>query len=876
MTAMVACLAAFVAVGAEPRPVSAADKEIDALFSAVESLAKAGKLDAAAALQAVNDMSAFGDRLTNAGRYPEAAEARGRALRVAEISLGPKHDRTVDLVHAHGESLVKAGRYGEAQRALERALIDSRAIGIADSDRRMLATLNGLAVILSSSGQFRDAEELFVRVLAVLETNRPPEDAGRLSVMNNLGEVRLALRPDKAREIRRTFEEVVRVRSRVLAPDHPDTLLARANVAATYFKEGLFDDALRENQAVYSLRRKVLAADHPATLTSMLAVASALDSKKRFPEARDLYAELLGLREKALGPDHPHSLDALRMLAGVLAQMDDFTAAKPRYEELIARYESQRTRGAPTDAQRRFTFATYVNSYKYYARTLIGRGEYADAFRIMEMSKARSLLDVSAVRDAVKAASLSAAERAELAALERLVAARTAGLSGITDEFERAAAQADINRRSGELAALLAALAKKYPRFAAASDIQLASAAAARTLLDKDSVFVSYLLLGDAPMVLWVDESGVAGGAVFGRQTGLADTVEAFRAAIADPRGIEGLRNPLDGGPTRYVWEMKNGSYRIAPLSSGVPDAALEPVHDIEPLRKRLSALLVDSVPVALRSRKRWIVSPDGILAFVPFEALAFDGELGIERREIVYSHSLSMLALVAQRASQYQRLPRQPALVMGNPVYDGAAGSRWRPLPGSAREIGELQKVFALEEGKSLFSGAAASEATLARLDRTGALRGFRHMVFSAHGYLHPRFPMESGIVLSQLNVEAGTDGFVKAAEWSAYDLRTDLIVVSACESGIGESLSGEGLLGLPFAFYVAGNTSSVLSLWPVYDDSTAEFMRDFLARVRDGEPIDQALARTKREFASGRKSERWKAPAYWAPFVLYGYTVH
>ena len=91
----------------------------------------------------------------------------------------------------------------------------------------------------------------------------------------------------------------------------------------------------------------------------------------------------------------------------------------------------------------------------------------------------------------------------------------------------------------------------------------------------------------------------------------------------------------------------------------------------------------------------------------------------------------------------------------------------------------------------------------------------------------------------------------------------------MSACDSGVGKVVGGEGVLGLPFALFVAGNVNTLLTLWPVDDRATAEFVAAFFARVKSGATASQSLAATKREFSRHR---RWSHPAYWAAFVLVG----
>ena len=143
------------------------------------------------------------------------------------------------------------------------------------------------------------------------------------------------------------------------------------------------------------------------------------------------------------------------------------------------------------------------------------------------------------------------------------------------------------------------------------------------------------------------------------------------------------------------------------------------------------------------------------------------------------------------------------------------------------------------------------------------------RYVLLSAHGYLSTEAPSLSAVVLGQVDVTPEADGYVTAAEWSGYTLRSDLIVISACETGAGKVIEDEGVAGLPYALFVAGNRNVLLTLWPVADRSTATFVSRFFGHLRAGMSQSEALTRTKREFLS---KGAYTAPLHWAPFVLWG----
>jgi CHAT domain-containing protein len=184
-------------------------------------------------------------------------------------------------------------------------------------------------------------------------------------------------------------------------------------------------------------------------------------------------------------------------------------------------------------------------------------------------------------------------------------------------------------------------------------------------------------------------------------------------------------------------------------------------------------------------------------------------------------------------------------------------------------REINQLGNLFNAQNA-CIYKQADATEANLQRLNQQGILAQYRYLVFSTHGYLSPQVPALSSIVLGQVNNPPKLDGYITAGEWPGYDLKSDLMVLSACETGRGDVIGGEGIMGLPYAFYVAGNKNTLLTLWKIADNLTVEFMTSFFAKLKAGQGQIEALTATKREFMN--KGEPHNKPKYWAAFVLYG----
>jgi CHAT domain-containing protein len=320
-------------------------------------------------------------------------------------------------------------------------------------------------------------------------------------------------------------------------------------------------------------------------------------------------------------------------------------------------------------------------------------------------------------------------------------------------------------------------------------------------------------------------------------------------------------------------------------------DGPWRPVESLDDLEPRLSQCLIEPLAEVIGAKRRWIISPDGPLSRLPFEMLRLKGRYVSERHVIHYTQSLSLFALSAERKLAFGARPRDRSiLAVGNPLYeepedpmwpsgeDGGEASApryllqtstrllWRPLPGTEKEVKGLQAIFRRVD---LLTGEAAREARLAEMGRSGALKRYRYLHLAVHGLLAPVDAMQSSVVLSQVRLKPGTDGYITAAEWPSYELQADLVTLSACESGLGKVVAGEGVIGLPYALFVAGAANVLVSLWQVNDESTAEFMLGFYRYVKAGHPLADALAYAKRDFM---RHPRFSHPRYWAAFVLIG----
>jgi CHAT domain-containing protein len=290
--------------------------------------------------------------------------------------------------------------------------------------------------------------------------------------------------------------------------------------------------------------------------------------------------------------------------------------------------------------------------------------------------------------------------------------------------------------------------------------------------------------------------------------------------------------------------------------------------------------------PVADQLQKQQIIiAADGALNYIPFQILppTANAEPLVARHDVINVPSASILGELRKEAGR-RGVRGKVLAAFGNPVFaeqtneqrastrgieipsDSFDPSSVGPLFYSGREIANLRDVAS--EAQTF--AATEYDATRDKL-MSSDLTQYAVLHFATHAFLNPKRPEDSGLLLSTKNREGQKlDGFVGLQD--VYSLRApvDLVVLSACQTGLGKDIRGEGLIGLTRGFMYAGATSVVASLWKVEDEATAELMKSFYTEMlKNGKTPAEALRLAQNSI---RQNPQWSAPHYWAGFTLQG----
>jgi CHAT domain-containing protein len=349
------------------------------------------------------------------------------------------------------------------------------------------------------------------------------------------------------------------------------------------------------------------------------------------------------------------------------------------------------------------------------------------------------------------------------------------------------------------------------------------------------------------------------------------------------------------GTDKSYVWAITRDSFSAHEITGDVSKVA-ETVYNLtkEPAKANQDELttatrtLSDMVlsPVAAQlNKRRIIVIADSALHYIPFQMLLSGTEPLVVQHDIIDAPSASILGELREEVAG-RGVRAKVLAAFGNPALGPAqqsatASNQSRDIDVSGdsfdlSRIGEL--FFAEREINSLreiatpsatftATGVAANRKQLFSMD----FSQYAILHFATHGLLDPKRPEHSGILLSMVDDHGNKDeGFITLQD--VYSLRApvDLVVLSACRTGLGKEIRGEGLVGLTRGFMYAGATTVVASLWKVDDEATAELMKLFyIEMLQNRKTPDEALRIAQNTI---RQNPRWTAPHNWAGFTLQG----
>lgn len=798
----------------------------------------------------LNVLNQLGDLYRRSGDYVQAAKNLESVLVMARASDDLRGEETAlsQLASLH----YRQNNYPQALEYWRKALSVSQTIR---SRKTRIGTfpqrhIGGLGDVYERLGDLEAAEKAYLEALTL---SQGVDETNQSSVLQSLGV--LYVRQGKVNEALPVFQQSLALGEKLR--NWPSQLGALNSLSALY---RLMGDA--EKAKEYVDRSLKLLQDRPYPLWDGETSNNLGLLHLRFNEplaAVVAFKQTLTIDANAMSPRivwQAHS-----GLADAYFQLNQLDQAREHYQKAIEVMENVRA-GLGGESDKAGFFQDKVDVFKKLVAVLLDprlksatTDRTAAAFNYAERARARALFDLLAEARIDVEQNLAPDLLKQKNELQQRIAQLTAQLikersqeAAKQDKVKIAELDQSLSQADSDLGDWLRELRRRNPRYAALKYPEPVTLAGAQRLLGDDTVLLSYSLAEPASFLFAVSGDDFQVRRLPSEQA-LRENVEKFLVALTDKN---------QAAPEEY---RRRALY--------------------------LSQQLLQPVSRMLTGKKSLVIIADGSLHRLPFEALFSPGSpvvkgdfrklpYLIKRFAISYAPSASVLA-------ELQNEPRETApkgfIAFGDPVYEqavegtivatlrsarGSARLNLQPLPYSREEVDGIARLFRADE-REVFLGEAANEENVKAPQR---LSNYRFIHFSTHGYVNEARPRLSGLLLSQPGNPQSEDGLLSSYEIFNLKLKADLVVLSACETGLGKEIKGEGLMSLMRAFMYAGTPSVVVSLWNVNDESAADLMVRFYRHLqKDGVSKSEALRQAQLEMINYSGF-----PFFWAPFVLVG----
>jgi len=774
-------------------------------------------------------------------------------LKQLEPVADTQHEIVAGIYNQLGVLLGARGDVEEAKKLYQTAITDAeKAFG--PTSPKMQPFLYNLGQLHEKHGEYAEAEKLYQRALSNSELN-PQDQDGLASNLSNLGVLYMKL--DKRKEARNLIERAVKIRR----PIRQDTGLAvlLTNLASACAAVG--EDELAESHYKEALDISMKYADTDRTaMTVMAELGSFYLERNRKPAADELLSRAAAMNETGLTALDPDRADWFTTVATTYLTHGDCNLSLSYLQRgdsvwernlallMTAGTQEQRQQYlSQSDVERHV--AVSIHNHCFPSRDDVAQFAYESVLQ----HKARG---VDAFADQLGAMRLRGTpEEKELLrkyadAATELSTNKAGGTQDPTTKVR--SLETEISVRSAEFGSL-----RNRPSFEAL-----------RQAIPTGHVLIEFFAQVDV-------------------KPGSEEMTNRYMAYVAlRARSVPTL---IDLGAVNQI-DSAARDWRKA-----LADPSRK---DVDTLGSRLYGIVFAPLLPQLRGAQKLIIAPDGQLNLLPFGALVgTDGEHLLEKYDITYIGSGRDLLRTTQKNNN------SSVIVFADPVYDLErqqidSDAAFRSIPAAVADLSNKPGPIAAEfkgrhisrlpstadEAKAVrdvIPGAEvkvrenATELAVKTIRRPLVLHIATHGFFigASKGDKQPNPLLRTGLLLTgvtQGQSGTGQDGVLTAMEMSTMDLTgTELVVLSACDTGVGDVHVGDGVYGLRRALLLAGASSQLISLWAVEDASTKDLIENFYRGLKDGLDRSEALRVAQRKLAGSAGHEH---PFFWAAFVLSG----
>lgn len=827
-------------------------------------------------------ISTIGGLYLQGGNYPKSIQIQERARSILENLPAPNKEIQADVYNELGKGYFFSNDLVKAESYMAKALA-VREQYTATDEPNIAAALSNLAMVYRARGDLNRAEPLLLRAVSINERIYGAEHEYVGTTLSTLGLLYISKEDFRAAEP--LFKRALAMFEKVLPPDHPNIPFVLNNLATIYQNLKEPEKALPFFERALAINQKIFGPDHPtvaALLNNLALIHSALGNNS---EVIPLFEQALAIYQKRLSDDHPNVAICLRNLGQAYNRAHELEKAITCYIQSNEIVERDLIRNLVSGSERQKLLylnktATYTDESLFLNLVLMPNNLKArqNAFTALLRRKGRSL---DAMTEGIEALRKRALPEDKLLFDELLkkkselssFILKGAGPEGLQKHQEAIKNRAEI---IDQLEAKISAKSAEFrAQFQPITIEAIQKAIPPHTALIEYAAFKQLDNLHYRYGVYILENEGEPRAVDLGEAEPINQAVAEFRKLI------------LLSTPDRNLTKVN-------------PSPGTRRARNQQLLRaaQKLDALILKPVRALVGSANHLLISPDGNLNLVTFAALIDEnGKYCIEKYLLTYLTSgRDLLRLKVKIEST------NPPLIMADPDYGTGAGpllfgqtlGQLVRLEGTQKEGQALKRLF---PESSLLTRTQATEQIIKNARRPELIH------IATHGYFYsapnqskaeplpetrstaPKSDAETIEELRQQNPlirsylffaganrggDAENDGTLTALETAGLDLwGTKLVVLSACDTGLGEIQVGEGIYGLRRALVLAGSETQMMSLWPVADFATSKLMVAYYQRLKNNEGRSGALRNVQLKLL---KNPKYRHPYYWASFFTSG----
>jgi CHAT domain-containing protein/Tfp pilus assembly protein PilF len=861
-----------------------------------------------------------------ANKRQEALPPAQQALTLAQQALGNEHEYVALVTRDVAEFMRWHWKFAEAKSGFEQALQMLTAKLGAEHPQTILTKSRLGGFLCLDLEDYSKADELLSQALESAERVLGGDDPLVARTLSSLGSLHLRL-PDYTKAEREFQRALEILEGAGFTDDDPEYLSLLTSMGVTYIYQKKFDKAGTYHERVLALREKKFGPDSPELVITLNNLGVVACGKKDFTAAERYYLRVLAIKDKYLGPESPNLVINLGNLGIVYSFEGEYKKALDTYLHALRLLEKAS-----------FPPSIHREALENAARAYVALGDFENAYRIQSQVEL-ALESEIALNLAI------GSERQKLAYLDSVADDMDDTIS-LNLQFQpnnseaAALAATALLRRKGRVLDAMSDTLGTLRNHSDSSEqglldgLKQATTQLARVALQgqqKQSLGDYRKELHELQETKEKLENVISHHNEAFRVQLQAVTLEAVQSAIPSDSALAEFVtyrpfNPKAQSDDEQYGNLRYGAYVLhrdaAPKGIDLGeakaiDALVEKLRaalrepnrgDVGQLAQAVAEKVFQPLRPLVAGDKRLLVSPDGQLSLIPFEALRdSQGRYLIERFSISY--------LPTGRDLLRMKVPRpvrSAPVVVANPLFGEsgtlvASGATPQPRSAHARTArrsvttgadfsslyfaplegtkAEARSIQALFPEAQVLTGKEASQGAIERLNAPRILHIATHGFFLQDASRQanakagdganddPENPLlRSGLALSGANLvkDGRSDGILTALQASNLNLwGTKLVTLSACDTGVGEVKTGEGVYGLRRSFFLAGAETLVMSLWPVSDYVTREMMTEYYTGLKKGLGRGEALRQA--ELAMLRHKGR-QHPFYWASFIQSG----